>query len=466
MDKREFYSDENGVMQFGWINVDGAKYYITQEAGAYKGIYEMDGKFYHFGQNSKQLKTGWSITLDEKEYYSDKNGVMQFGWINVDGAKYYITQEAGAYKGIYEMDGKFYHFGQNSKQLKTGWSITLDEKEYYSDKNGVMQFGWLNIDNAKYYVSKDGAYKGIYIIDGNRYHFGQNSKQLKIGWSVTLDKQYYYSNSEGIIQTGTQVIDGVAYVFDNEGKLQSGYQTINGKTYYYYNDGSLAKGIVKIQGERNYFDFTTGELLRRNVKSIIDVSYGQSIINWDALWSSGQIDGVIIRVGYGTSTTDNPVLDSYFAYNIAAIKRLGIPYSVYIFGYAQTTYAAEKEATFVANTLNSYGATNLSMPIFYDAEISNWRGVDYNAALYTNTITAFANKLKSLGFNNVGVYGSYSWFTSNGGRLNSETIKSYPLWVAQYYRECSYKGPLVGWQYTSSGSLPGIPSRVDMNIFF
>lgn len=281
-----------------------------------------------------------------------------------------------------------------------------------------------------------------------------------------MDKRIYYSNNNGKIQTGIQIIDGVAYNFGSDGILQSGYQTINGKTYYYYNDGSLAKGVVKIQGERNYFDFTTGELLKRNVKSIIDVSYGQSYIDWDTLWTSGQIDGAIIRVGYGTSTTDNPVLDSYFAYNIAAIKRLGIPYSVYIFGYAQTPYAAEKEAVFVANTLNSYGATNLSMPIFYDAEISNWRGVDYNSSLYTTTITSFANKLKSLGFNDVGVYGSYSWFTNQGGRLNSQTIKDYPLWVAQYYKKCSYTDPLIGWQYTSSGSLPGIPTRVDMSIFF
>ena len=159
-------------------------------------------------------------------------------------------------------------------------------------------------------------------------------------------------------------------------------------------------------------------------------------------------------------------MDSYFAYNIAAVKRLGIPYSVYIFGYAQTPYAAEKEATFVANTLNSYGATNLSMPIFYDAEISYWNGLNYTADTYTTTITSFANKLKNLGFSNVGVYGSYSWFVDSNGRLNSDVIKNYPLWVAQYYRECSYKGQMVGWQYTSSGSLPGIPTRVDMNIFF
>ena len=392
---------------------------------------------------------------------------MQFGWVKDSGYKYYITKEEGAYKGIYEIEGKQYHFGQNTKQLKIGWSITLDKKEYFSNEDGEMQFGWINDGYSIYYITKEeGAYKGIYEIEGKQYHFGQNTKALKFGWSITLDKKTYYSDNNGVIQTGIQVIDGVSYNFGSDGVLQSGFQTINGKTYYYYSDGSLAKGIVKIQGERDYFDFTTGELLKRNVKSIIDVSYGQSTINWDALWSSGQIDGVIVRIGYGTSRTDDPVLDSYFAYNIASIKRLGIPYSVYIFGYAQTPYAAEKEATFVANALNSYGATNLSMPIFYDAEMSNWRGVEYTSELYTTTINAFANKLKSLGFNNVGVYGSYSWFTDGGGRLNSQSIRSYPLWVAQYYRKCSYTDPLIGWQYTSTGSLPGIPTNVDMSIFF
>ncbi|MBR3140708.1 MAG: hypothetical protein IKF11_07590 [Methanobrevibacter sp.] len=393
------------------------------------------------------------------------NPDLKNGFITENGnIYYYINGEKQ--KGIVYINENIYHFGENSGGLKIGWSQTLNGNKYYSNSEGKIQKGWLKLGNSKYYASNDGIIqRGIITIDESKYHFGENSGELKIGWSQTLNGNKYYSDSEGIIQTGNQNIDGVDYVFDENGILQSGYQTINGKTYYYYRDGSLAKGVVKIQGERNYFSFTTGELLNRNVKLIADVSYANGYINWDQLWASGQIDGVIIRIGYGASRVDNPVIDSYFAYNIAAVKRLGIPYSIYLFGYAQTTEAAAREAQFTANWLNQYGATNLSLPIFYDAEISYWNNLNYTADVYSNTISTYANTLNSLGFGSVGVYGSYSWFAYEGGRLNSDTIKKYPLWVAQYYNRCSYFGA-YGWQYTSDGSLPGINGRVDLSIFF
>ena len=264
LDKKEYYSDKNGVMKFEWVTEGGNKYYITKEEGAYKGIYEIGGKYYHFGQNSKQLKTGWSITLDKKEYYSDKNGVMKFEWVTEGGNKYYITKEDGAYKGIYKIGEKYYHFGQNSKQLKVGWSITLDKleyysnengellkgiqkingrwyhfgensyqlkkgwsitldkKEYYSDQNGVMQFGWVTEGGNKYYITREeGAYKGIYKIGEKYYHFGQNSKQLKTGWSVTLDKKEYYSDQNGVMQFGWVYVNGKKYYITLENGVSS-----------------------------------------------------------------------------------------------------------------------------------------------------------------------------------------------------------------------------------------------------
>ena len=463
LDKREYYSDENGVMQFGFVNADGNTYYIGED-GAYKGIYEIDGKKYHFGEIYKGLKKGWSITLDKREYYSDENGVMQFGFVNADGNTYYIGED-GAYKGIYEIDGKKYHFGEIYKGLKKGWSITLDKREFYSDENGVMQFGWVNADGNTYYITEEeGAYKGIYIIDGKRYHFGQIYKLLKKGWSVTLDKKYYYSDENGVIQTGSLTIDGVNYNFGPDGVLQTGYQTINGKTYYFYTDGTLAKGIVKIQGERNYFDFNTGELIKSNVKHIVDVSTWQGYLNWDALWGSGQIDGVIIRLGYGSAVGEPCILDNKFEYNLSEIRRLHIPYSVYFYTYAQTGDAAVVEANYVADILNAYGVNDMSFPIFFDAEESYYDGFTYTRDSYALTTTTFANILKIRGYTNVGVYGSVSKLEY--GYLSHPVIRIYPIWVAQYYSENQFSGSSYGWQYTSEGRIPGYNGNLDLSIFY
>ena len=459
LDQKEYYSDKNGVMKFEWVTEGGNKYYITREEGAYKGIYEIDGKWYHFGQTTKQLKTGWSTTLDKKEYYSDKNGVMPFGWLTEGGNKYYITREEGAYKGLREIDGKWYHFGQNSKQLKTGWSITLDKKEYYSDENGELQFGWITDGTYKYYITKEiGAYKGIYEIDGNWYHFGQTTKQLKLGWSTTLDKKVYYSNQDGILQKGDLYIDNNWYHFNDDYALNTGWQVINGKTYYFYADGSKARYIAKIAGVRYEFS-ANGELQHSNIKVIADVSKHNGVIDWNTLWASGEVDGVIFRIGYSLG------MDSMFKNYLSEAKRLNIPYSVYHFSIAENNYEADLEAN---SLVNWYRETSLSptMGVFYDIE--SWYNYEdghssdgISIATYDSIISTYKNILNSNGIN-MSLYTGKNYAET---RL-SDFGRSQIGWIAHYASDCGYQGNYRGWQYTSKGTLPGINGYVDLSIFY
>ena len=45
-------------------------------------------------------------------------------------------------------------------------------------------------------------------------------------------------------------------------------------------------------------------------------------------------------------------------------------------------------------------------------------------------------------------------------------VQKYATWVAQWNDTITYKGPYEGWQYTSTGRIPGISTNVDMNIFY
>ena len=237
LDGRVYYSDKSGDIQTEWYSNNNYRYYSTIETGAYKGIHEIDGKWYHFGENSGQLKIGDSKTLDGRIYYSDKNGIIQTEWYLNNEHSYYSTIETGAYKGIKEIDGKWYHFGENSGQLKIGDSKTLDGRIYYSDKNGVIQTEWyLNNEHSYYSTIETGAYKGIHEIDGKWYHFGENSGQLKFGWSMTLNKKYYYSDENGILQNGNILIDGNWYFFNDDYSLRTGWQEINDTLCYIENN--------------------------------------------------------------------------------------------------------------------------------------------------------------------------------------------------------------------------------------
>ena len=362
-------------------------------------------------------------------------------------------------KIIEEINNSDEEITQNEKtkeEIKNGF-IKEDNNTYFYE-NGVVVTGFKTIDNNNYFFDEN----GIMIIDSfiDKLYFDSEGKQVYGFYEI--DNNKYYFNENGIMQRGIVNINGTNYLFDENGILVSGYKKDNNKTYFYNENNDKLLGLNVIEGKRNYFDFKTGELIKEDVKSIIDISYWQGNIDWDKVKESNLIDGVIVRIGYGTSRSDKCVLDKKFKRNIDELNRLNIPYGIYLYGYAQTEYAAKKEAEFVLNNLNKYNV-NLSYPVFYDAEITNYKGVFYSKDLYEKVITTFINEFKK---NNItaGVYGNL--YMLSKGSLNSSLIKSNPIWVAQYYSVCQYDEPHIGWQYSSKGSIPGISGNVDMNIFY
>ena len=59
--------------------------------------------------------------------------------------------------------------------------------------------------------------------------------------------------------------------------------------------------------------------------------------------------------------------------------------------------------------------------------------------------------------------GWYSHTNFINANLDANTLKDYPLWVADYRENLGYKGDYMMWQYTSSGSVNGISCNVDLN---
>ena len=60
----------------------------------------------------------------------------------------------------------------------------------------------------------------------------------------------------------------------------------------------------------------------------------------------------------------------------------------------------------------------------------------------------------------------YTYVNYANGPLNTEYMRSYISWIAHYNHYCGYTGSYQGWQYTSTGSLPGITGNVDLSIFY
>ena len=183
----------------------------------------------------------------------------------------------------------------------------------------------------------------------------------------------------------------------------------------------------------------------------IDVSSHNKKIDWEQVKEDG-IEFAILRCGYGMDMESQD--DSAFLYNAQECTRLGIPFGVYIYSYANTTAKAKSEADHVLRLISGF---SLSYPVYYDLEDKTVSKAGKKQIL-TNT-KAFCQKIESAGYS-VGIYASKNWFDTY---LTDSYYDNYEKWVAQYNRTCTYTKSYVMWQGTSIGKVAGINGNVDVN---
>ena len=429
--------DENGVMQKGIINVDGTKYF--------------------FGEYSGVLKYGFVTALNGDVYYTSNDGIIRTGIQMINGNKYYFNENGIMQKGIIEIDGTRYFFGEYSGVLKYDLVTALNGEVYYTSNDGVVKTGIQEIGGNKYYFDANGIMrKGIIEIDGTRYFFGEYSGVLKYGLVTALNGDVYYTANDGIIRTGVQIINGVLYKFNSEGKLESGWTTKDGATYFMQADGTFLTGWHIVMGEKCFFN-SLGQLIGRNVKRIIDVSKFQGEIDWYALKNSNTVDGVILRIGLGST-----LLDEQAKRNIQKLNELNIPYGIYLFSYAENSQEAIWEADYTNRLIKEYGA-NPTLGVYLDIE--KWTthadaSDNISQATYEAIITTYINRMSNYGY-------TARVYTGKNYALNrlTELARSYVTWIAQYNYVCNYPGSYRIWQYGSE-YYPGINGVVDTNVMF
>lgn len=189
-------------------------------------------------------------------------------------------------------------------------------------------------------------------------------------------------------------------------------------------------------------------------KTGIDVSQWNGIIDWQSVKDSG-IDYAIIRIGYGDNIPSQD--DETAIYNMAECTRLDIPFGVYIYSYATDVSMAQSEAAHVLRMIQGY---KLSYPVYFDMEDRSTVSIGTdNLGTVADT---FCSAINSAGYKTV-IYSNTYWFNNI---LISPVFEKYEKWVAQYNDICEYQGSHVMWQYTSSGTVPGISGSVDMNISY
>ena len=183
----------------------------------------------------------------------------------------------------------------------------------------------------------------------------------------------------------------------------------------------------------------------------IDVSKHNGNINWKNVKASGKVDFVILRAGYGKSVTQkDPKFDSYYL----GAKSEDIPVGAYWYSYATTVAEAKQEAEVCIQCLRG---KQFEYPIYFDLE--EQKAFATGKKNCSAMVRAFCDALEAAGYW-VGLYISRSPLQTY---IEDDIKTRYALWVAEYASKLNYSGEVGMWQYSSKGSISGIPGSVDLD---
>ena len=196
------------------------------------------------------------------------------------------------------------------------------------------------------------------------------------------------------------------------------------------------------------------------MKSILDVSRYQGVIDWDAVKASGLVDGVMLKtVSTNRSLSSRPdglYIDPAFERNYAECQRVGLPVGTYHYTYALNKEMADAELALVRKAL--VGKT-FGMPCVVDVEENKLAALSRQALI---DLTAY--QLKTV--ESWGLYAMLYTYTGYKYELymNGAALKPFDVWLADY----TGKTPAVDFvygmhQYTSKGTVPGIKGGVDLS---
>lgn len=204
----------------------------------------------------------------------------------------------------------------------------------------------------------------------------------------------------------------------------------------------------------------------------LDVSDNQGVIDWKMVKEAG-VKFAILRTVRRSSKIDKQLEN-----NIKGCIANGIPADFYKYGYALTEAESEREAQEVVAALATLGIKPAKdVVIWHDVEDDSQMAL--STAQLTKICQAFKKVVKDAGY----TYGLYMGkYDFEKGEVAVTDLGAPHTWLARYYDGYTLKGfsevpnekykPVVpngelwGWQWTSSGRVPGISGNVDFDVAY
>ena len=194
----------------------------------------------------------------------------------------------------------------------------------------------------------------------------------------------------------------------------------------------------------------------------VDVSHHQGQIRWQEVADAG-IRFAMIRVGHRAVSDGVIRMDQYWQENIIGARDAGLLVGVYFYSQAISVEEAREEAAFVINVLKG---VRLDLPVVFDWEVysKNGRNANVDPDTLNACAIAFCEAISDAGFQPM-VYFNLD-LANRFWDLELMKQQGYPFWLALYRNKMNWEYLPDMWQYTETGSVPGIDTPVDLNLYF
>lgn len=186
----------------------------------------------------------------------------------------------------------------------------------------------------------------------------------------------------------------------------------------------------------------------------VDLSEHNGNVDIRKLKENG-IEFAILRAGYGKNKSQ---IDRMFYNNYKKAKENNLPIGVYWYSYATNIDDAKKEAEVLLEVIDGL---ILEYPIFIDMEDADGYKAKRNVSdnMCVDICETFCNIIENAGYY-TGIYANLDWLNN---KLNKNKLDKFDKWVAQWGKKCTYKYKYGMWQFTNSGKIDGITSKLDFN---
>jgi len=195
----------------------------------------------------------------------------------------------------------------------------------------------------------------------------------------------------------------------------------------------------------------------------IDVSSHQGNVDWGAVAGAG------IRFAYVKATEGTSYQNPYFAQQYVGSYNAGMVRGSYHFALPDASSGAA-QADYFADHGGGWSADNQTLPGSLDIEWNPYGATCYGLSpdQMVGWIADFVNRYRERTGRDAVIYTAASWWNQCTGS-STAFAGTDPMWVAHYGVDSPNLpagwGFYTFWQYTSTGSVPGVGGNVDRNVF-